>query len=127
MARLLVSVALAVLTILAALLLGAELARIALAMTLAVTGGIYVGFAISEDRLSSMIVESIQLLVFFAIALCGATLSWWFLVAGYFGHGLWDFAHHPHGVRTHVPRWYISACVVYDWLVGAFIAIAYAL
>ena len=49
-----------------------------------------------------------------------------FLAAGYFAHGLWDLAHHPHGVQTRVRSWYIPACVVYDWLVAAFV-VAYLL
>jgi len=59
--------------------------------------------------------------VFFVIALCGLTLSWWFPVAGHFAHGFRDLAHHDHGVRTRVRSWYVSACVAYDWLVGAFL------
>src|SRR5262249_45004095 len=46
---------------------------------------------------------------------------------GYFAHGLWDLAHHPRGVPTQVPNWYRLSCIVYDWLVGAFIAVAYGL
>jgi hypothetical protein len=123
----LLAVALAVSHILLVSLLAADMARVVLAMQLAVIGGIYIGFGIADGRLSAIAVEATQAGLFFAIALGGVWHSWWCLVAGYFAHGLWDCAHHSHGVPTNVPAWYVPACVVYDWLVAAFIVVAYAL
>jgi hypothetical protein len=124
--RFILTVGLALITMLICLLLPVEVARIVLAMLLAVIGGIYLGFALAEEKLSSLAVESVQFVLFFLIALGGVTVSWWFLAGGYFAHGLWDFAHHPHGVRTRVPAWYVPACVIYDWLVGGFIVLFFA-
>jgi hypothetical protein len=124
--RFMLTVGLALTTMLIALLLPVEIARLVLGMSLAVIGGIYLGFALAEDKLSSLIVESVQFVVFFLVALGGVTVSWWFLAGGYFAHGLWDFAHHPRGIRTRVPAWYIPACVIYDWLVGGFIVVWFA-
>jgi hypothetical protein len=126
MCRLVLTIGLALTTMLIALLLPVEIARLVLAMSLAVIGGIYLGFALAEDKLSSLAIESVQFVLFFLVALGVVTVSWWFLAGGYFAHGLWDFAHHPRGIRTKVPAWYIPACVVYDWLVGAFIVFYYA-
>src|SRR5262245_31148749 len=105
--RFVLTVGLALITMGIALLIPVEIARIVLAISLAVIGGIYLGFALAEDKLSSLAVESVQLVVFFLVALGGVTVSWWFLAGGYFAHGLWDFAHHPRGVRTRVPAWYV--------------------
>ena len=120
------AVALAVPTIVLVSLIPADRARVFLAMQLAVIGGIYIGFGIADGRLSAIAFEAVQAGTFIVIALCGVWYSWWFLVGGYFGHGLWDFAHHSHGVQTRVPGWYVPACVVYDWLVAAFLIVAFA-
>lgn len=43
------------------------------------------------------------------------------LPAGYFAHGLWDLAHHRHGPLADILGWWVPYCVIYDWLVGAFL------
>ena len=35
----------------------------------------------------------------------------------------WDLFHHHHGPYAHTPHWYIPFCVVYDWIVGAFLLV----
>lgn len=59
----------------------------------------------------------LELGVSLGLALLGAVGLWlspWLIIAGIFGHGVWDlFKHKGHG--TPFFGWYVSGCVVIDW------------
>ena len=63
-----------------------------------------------------MLTERFVALAFTAAALAGA-MSWPVWIAVALGaHGLWDWAHHRERVPTHMPRWYVPFCAVFDWV-----------
>lgn len=59
----------------------------------------------------------LEFLVSLGLALLGVIglfVSPWLIIAGIFGHGIWDLAkHRGHGCRFF--GWYVSGCVVIDW------------
>ena len=93
------------------------------ALLLGMIGGAYVGFAARDGRLSANIIELIGALAFAAVALAGLQLNPLLIAGGYVAHGFWDLFHHRHGACADTPHWYIPFCVVYDWIVGAFLLV----
>lgn len=93
------------------------------ALLLGIIGGAYVGFAARDGRLSANIIELVGALAFAAVGLAGLQLSPLLIAAGYVAHGFWDIFHHRHGPYADTPHWYIPFCVVYDWIVGAFLLV----
>ena len=93
------------------------------ALLLGIIGGAYVGFAARDGRLSANIIELVGALVFAAVGLAGLQLSPLLIAAGYVAHGFWDLFHHRRGPYAETPHWYIPFCVVYDWIVGAFLLV----
>jgi hypothetical protein len=93
------------------------------ALLLAVIGGAYVGFAARDGRPSAKIIELVGGLAFAAIGLAGLQLTPLLIATGYMAHGFWDLFHHYHGPYADTPAWYIPFCVVYDWIVGAFLLV----
>jgi len=77
-------------------------------------------------------VQTAGLLGFGALALCALFLDpavgHYVVAAGWFGHALWDVAHHPdlthHHANKVVPRWYAESCFVIDLLGGAALIVA---
>ena len=100
------------------LLFGVEKQREIWGFLLIVIGAIYIGFAISDGRMKEMIIEISIASVFIAIAIMGIWYSIYFLIGGYFLHGLWDLVHSPKGVKTDVQKWYPPFCLIYDSVIG---------
>lgn len=50
------------------------------------------------------------------------------VAAGWFGHAIWDIAHHPdlthHRANKVVPRWWVECCFMIDLLGGAGLIVA---
>ena len=112
---------LALLTIILSIFMPEPITITLLALLLMAIAAIYVGFAIASNEPKAIIIESVVAIIYlYAIAL-GLMWSAWVLVVGYFAHGAWDWVHH-HDFGTDTPAWYIPACVIYDWIVGAFLA-----
>lgn len=119
----LITIALATLTCLAGYVLPFYKAMDFYGILLALIAGVYIGFAINDGRRSQLILEGVVALGFCALVLLGMW-KWPFLILlGYFAHGVWDLLHHPFKLGARVKSWYPPACVLYDWLVGAFIYI----
>ncbi|HJU06366.1 MAG TPA: hypothetical protein VJ692_14560 [Nitrospiraceae bacterium] len=55
--------------------------------------------------------------------LAGLQLNPLLIAGGYVAHGFWDLFHHRHGPYADTPHWYIPFCVVYDWILGAFLLV----
>jgi hypothetical protein len=91
------------------------------ALLLAMIGGAYVGFAARDGRASANIIELIGAIAFAGVGLAGLQLDPLVIAGGYVAHGFWDLFHHRHGPHADTPHWYIPFCVVYDWMVGAFL------
>ena len=92
------------------------------AILLVVIASIYIGFGINDGRRKEMVTEVIIGILFIAVAFLGLWVSIWFLVGGYFLHGIWDIVHRPTMVSTKVQKWYPPFCMVYDWTVGIWLA-----
>ena len=93
------------------------------ALVLAMIGGAYVGFAARDGRPSASLIELAGALAFAAVALAGLRFNPLLIAGGYVAHGFWDLFHHRHGPYAHTPHWYIPFCVVYDWILGAFLLV----
>lgn len=113
-------IAAALLTIAAAAALGAERGFELLALLLAFAAAVYVGVGLQGSDRRRARIEWIVALGFAAAALAGLWIAPAFLAAGWIGHGAWDWVHH----RRRSPagaRWYPSACLAYDWVVGGYV------
>lgn len=119
----LAGIILSLLTIIFVLLLPKSMALDFLALLLALIVGIYLGFAIAEEKVSSALAEIPVAGLFFVIAGLGLQVSPLFLVLGYAAHGFWDLLHHPKAIKTKVVSWYPPFCAIYDWLVAGFILV----
>lgn len=84
-----------------------------------IIAGVYIGFAVNDGRTSSVIPEVLHLLGFITLTLLGLWVSPWFIVVGYFAHGVWDVLHQPNLIQTELARWYPPLCLAYDWIFGA--------
>jgi hypothetical protein len=95
------------------------------AVTLAVIGAIYVGFAFSDGRVPIVILELSVGTAFVVLALLGLWLAPAFVAAGLVLHGFWDLAHRPRGITTKIPGWYPPFCAAYDFVfAGVFVLLA---
>ena len=93
------------------------------ALLLAMIGGAYVGFAARDGRPSANVIELIGGLAFAVVGLAGLQFNALLIAGGYVAHGFWDLIHHRHGPYADTPHWYIPFCVVYDWILGAFLLV----
>ncbi len=84
---------------------------------------VYFGFVLIDGRVREMLFEFGNIALTLTLAFSGLWVAPYWLAAGYFIHGVWDAIHHPGGVQTKTPRWYIPFCLLYDWLVAGFIFI----
>jgi len=120
--KFLLGVALSGATIFAEMLFPPGPGLLFLAFLLAALGGLYAGFALMDGRPFELAMELGFLLVIAFVCL-GSLLKWpLLLAAGFFAHGLWDFAHHWRFLEKAMPSWIPPFCVAYDWAIAAFIA-----
>jgi len=87
---------------------------------------VYLGFTFSNaGRKQDIIIEIANITLYIVLVLLSLVITPYFLVAGYFWHGVWDIIHHKkvNLVQTKVPEWYIYCCILYDWVIGIFILV----
>ena len=84
---------------------------------------VYFGFVLIDGRVREMFFEFGNIALTLTLAFLGLWAAPYWLAVGYFIHGVWDAIHHPGGIRTKIPRWYIPFCLLFDWLVSGFIII----
>jgi hypothetical protein len=103
--------------------------RSLLVIFLFTAAGAYFGFAIAAGAGPIWtFVELVQVIIFGTMALLGLRGSPWWLAAGWALHPLWDVGLHYIGPgRSFAPVTYAIACISFDLVVAAYIAIAYAL
>ena len=112
---------------LAHVLLPRPLALDLTAFLLTVISAIYIGFALADGR-TSVIVQEVSAAGFFILlAALGLWVNPYLWVLGLFLHGVWDWLHHEHGVKTRVPDYYPPVCVVVDWSLALFLLVWLAL
>jgi hypothetical protein len=117
----LLGVLLALVTIGIALLLPDGAGIVLFGVILGFVVGSYWAFASASGLPRALAIEVAAGLLFLAAAVFGVWSSPALLAAGYTAHGLWDILHHPRGVQTGIPRWVPPFCLVYDWVIAAFI------
>lgn len=127
LAEISIGLILAIITCIFIWLLPNEWARGATSNLLTLIASIYIGFALVSNSRPDIIKQIIVCAFFVALSLLGLWISWWFLVAGLFLHGFWDFLHHKPSGSKIAPNWYIPFCATYDWTVAFFVGYYYAL
>ena len=106
----------------------ADDARMMFGTLLAGIGFVYLGFAVSDGRVSAIVIQAISALVFLNVAQIGireeSTLV---LGLGFVAHGVWDALHHEHHGWTRVRTYYPPFCAVADFVIAAGILTGVAL
>ena len=101
--------------------------RTLLATVLFAAAGAYLGFAFQQGMFRVwVLIELLQAIAFGVLGLIGwrGPVKW--LVLGWALHPLWDFGLHYLGPgNTFAPMSYTIACISFDWVVAAYIFIAY--
>ena len=70
-------------------------------------------------RSGSHFLLELRVSIFLALlGLLGLLTTPWLIIAGIFGHGVWDLLKHR-GHGTPFFGWYVSGCVVVDWCYAA--------
>lgn len=96
------------------------------AMTVAVIGAIYLGFAIQAGTPRQVVVEALVSTLFLGAALAGLWWSAWVVPAAYAAHGVWDWLHHGRSDSADlvaVRAWYPPFCAAYDWVFAGGLAL----
>ncbi len=63
----------------------------------------------------------LQALFFLALAYFGIKKNSYFLIAGYFMHGLWDLMYRFVGDTSLIPPDYDFFCLTYDFIIGFYL------
>ena len=84
-------------------------------------GFLYVGFTWTD--LTSIIITSFQAIVFLLISYYGIRKSLYILAAGYFLHGIWDFAYNLLPDLHLIPPHYDLFCLSIDFTIGFYLLI----
>jgi hypothetical protein len=82
-------------------------------------GWLYVGFTWSD--LKSLVITTIQAIVFLFIAYFGVKKSLYIMAAGYFLHGLWDLAYDLFPDHHLIPPHYDLFCLSIDFTIGFYL------
>jgi hypothetical protein len=84
-------------------------------------GFLYIGFTWTD--INTAIVSGFQALFFMSLAYFGIKRSYWFLVAGYFLHGVWDLLYLMFFNSALLPPDYDYFCITYDFIVAIYLLI----
>ncbi len=100
--------------------------RTLLATVLFTAAGAYFGFAVAAPVSPIWwLIELLQCIAFGTMGLIGWRGSAKWLALGWALHPIWDFGLHYVGPGTFAPWPYAIACLSFDWVVAAYILIAY--
>lgn len=101
--------------------------RTLLATVLFVAAGAYFGFAFNESTPRIwVLIELLQAIAFGVLGLYGWRGSPYWLALGWMLHPVWDFGLHYLGPgSSFAPLPYTIACISFDWVVAAYVVIAY--
>jgi len=89
------------------------------ALVLAGIGFLYIGY--SWTNIADLIMNILQALFFLLLAYFGVKKNSYFLIAGYFIHGLWDFIYSHVGNAALLPPHYDLFCSTYDFIIGFYL------
>lgn len=91
------------------------------ALTLSGIGFLYVGFTWTNTQ--TVIIASIQAIIFLFIAYYGLVKKSYILAAGYFLHGLWDISYNIWQDASLIPPDYDWFCLSLDFTVGIYLTL----
>ena len=102
--------------------------RAFLVLFMFIAAGLYIVFAVRAGEGTLWLVgELVGVAIFGGVALLGLRGSLWWIVAAWALHPLWDVGLHYLGPgRSFAPETYTIACLSFDLLVAAYIALMYA-
>jgi hypothetical protein len=90
---------------------------------LMVVGSYYVLFAAEGSTPSILACEAVGTALFVAAAVVGFRNSLWIVVAGLFGHGVFDAFHGHILANAGTPAWWPAFCGTYDVTAAAYLAL----
>ncbi|MCA1579752.1 MAG: hypothetical protein LC794_20600 [Acidobacteria bacterium] len=101
--------------------------RTLLVTALFAAAGAYFGFAFNEQTPRVwLLIEFLQVIAYGTLGLYGWRGSPFWLALGWLLHPLWDFGLHYVGPgSSFTPLSYATLCISFDWVVAAYIFIAY--
>lgn len=88
-------------------------------LVLAGIGFLYVGYSWTD--ISDLIMNILQAMFFLLLAYFGVKKNSYFLIAGYFIHGLWDFIYGHVGNTELLPPHYDFFCSTYDFIIAFYL------
>jgi hypothetical protein len=106
----------------AATLVGYDRERSFYPAVLTIVGTYYVLIAAEGSTPSVLAVEAVGLLLFAGAAALGFRSSLWIVVAGLFGHGLFDAVHGHILGNAGTPAWWPAFCGTYDITAAGYLA-----
>jgi hypothetical protein len=89
---------------------------------LIVIASYYGFFAVMDGSMQTLVIESLAILVFLALATAGFKRNAWLVVVGLVAHAIFDFTHAHIVENSGVPRWWPGFCLAYDATAGAYLA-----
>jgi len=91
------------------------------ALLISLIAGIYFGFTVVNGSGRDQFIEFNITGLFAVVGLLGLLWLPILLPLAYFGHALWDLAHHNRArvSLVAIPQWYVPWCIVIDVIVGA--------
>ena len=102
--------------------IGLDRERAFYSTVLAVIASTYGLFAVMGGSMQVLLLECIPIFLFVLLSALGFKGSPWFLVAGLFAHGVFDFFHGHVIENPGVPVWWPSFCSSYDVTAAAYLA-----
>ena len=84
-------------------------------------GFLYIGYTWTDFE--TAILSFMQAMFFMVLAYLGIKRNYWFLVAGYFLHGIWDMIYPLVANPDLLPPDYDYFCLTYDFIVGFYLMI----
>lgn len=88
-------------------------------LTLTGIGFIYIGFTWSDFY--SLLISSLQALVFLFLAFFGLKRNIYILAIGYFLHGIWDIIYSRFDTPGLIPPQYDVFCLTIDFTIGLYL------
>lgn len=82
-------------------------------------GFLYIGYTWTD--IETAILSFLQAMFFMVLAYLGIKRSYWFLVAGYFLHGIWDMIYPLVANPDLLPPDYDYFFITYDFIVGFYL------
>ena len=82
-------------------------------------GFLYVGF--TWTHLTVAIISFVQVLFCVVLAYLGINKDPWFLIAGFFLHGIWDLLYGRFAHTDLLPPQYDLFCLTYDFIIGIYL------